>query len=217
MTEPPPRDATTEGPTSYTTLRRDVVVEREISRSRFLTFLSPVPDEPAARERIADVRALHPRARHHVTAMILGPRRDLERSNDDGEPSGTGGAPMLDALRAAGVSDVVAIVVRYFGGVLLGTGGLARAYRGGVVDALAQASLRRRTLLRRHAVRASYAQAAAIEAEARRRGWVLEATYGEEVELLIDADPDRTGEVHRVVERASAGAAGVRDVGERWV
>ena len=82
--------------------------------------------EEDAREIIAQVKAEHPRARHHCTAFVIGSDGRVQRSSDDGEPSGTAGAPMFDALVSAGLSDIVAVVTRYFGGVLLGAGGLTR-------------------------------------------------------------------------------------------
>ncbi|HOA88438.1 MAG TPA: YigZ family protein, partial [Propioniciclava tarda] len=112
--------------------------EFEVKRSRFLTTLARVDAEEAAREVIADVRRVHPAARHHCSAFIVEVEgaQHIERSSDDGEPSGTAGAPMLGVLRGSGVTQVVAVVTRYFGGVLLGTGGLVRAYSDAVAEAL---------------------------------------------------------------------------------
>lgn len=201
----------------YTTIAAAVVSETEISRSRFLCLLSPVPDEAEARERIARARALHPRARHHCTAYVIGPGGGLERSNDDGEPSGTAGAPMLEALRSAGVSDVVAVVVRYFGGVLLGTGGLTRAYRGAVTDALALATPVVRSRLLTFDVRTGYAQAAAVQAEARRRDWPVEAGYGAEVDLRIAVGSQDVAALQACVERATTGASTAEPSGVTWI
>lgn len=108
----------------YETISGRVETEIEISRSRFLTRLERVSSEEDARAVIAAVRAEHPRARHHCSAFVLGPDGRVQRSNDDGEPSGTAGAPMLDALVSAGLSDVVAVVTRYFGVCCSALGGL---------------------------------------------------------------------------------------------
>ncbi|PWD49378.1 YigZ family protein [Serinibacter arcticus] len=202
---------------SYRTLRSEVAAETEISRSRFLSLLSPVDGEAAARERIAAVRAAHPRARHHCTAFVLGPDGALQRTNDDGEPSGTAGAPMLEALVAGGVSDVVAVVVRYFGGVLLGTGGLTRAYRGAVALALEDADVAVRTRHTSYELVAGYAEAAVVEAEARRAGWPVTATYGADVGLRVDVPPGGDARLVTSVERATAGRVAAREVGTTWV
>ncbi len=89
----------------------------------------PVPSVAAADAVVARVRKEHWDARHHCVALVVGPHADQQRSTDDGEPSGTAGIPMLEVLRHRHVTDVVAVVTRYFGGVLLGAGGLVRAYR----------------------------------------------------------------------------------------
>lgn len=174
----------------YRTIAAPVETELEIRRSRFLCFLVPADSEDAARALIARTRSEHPKARHHCSAFVIGERGQLQRTNDDGEPSGTAGAPMLDALLGAELSDVAAVVVRYFGGVLLGAGGLTRAYRAAVAEAVEAARIvvreRRLTVV----VDADYAAAALIEAEAHRRGWViLGAEYGAEVALQISIPP----------------------------
>ena len=117
------------GVTSYLTIARDATAEVEVPRSRFLCTLRRVATEDAARALVAALRREHWDARHHCSAFVLGP--DAVRpalQSDDGEPAGTAGAPMLEVLRGAGVSDVAAVVTRWFGGTLLGAGGLVRAY-----------------------------------------------------------------------------------------
>ena len=113
---------------SYLTIAGRSSAEIEVRRSRFVCDVERVESEEAAREFIEAIRSGSREARHHCTAFILGSNGAIQRSNDDGEPSGTAGAPMLEVLRGRGVSDVVAVVTRWFGGVLLGTGGLIRAY-----------------------------------------------------------------------------------------
>lgn len=112
------------------TIASPVTAEREIERSRFLATLHPVADEDEAGRVIAAVRGRWHDARHHATALVLGPDGQRHRSSDDGEPGGTAGAPMLSVLVGAGLTDVVAVVTRWFGGTLLGAGGLVRAYGG---------------------------------------------------------------------------------------
>ncbi|RLP67841.1 DUF1949 domain-containing protein [Mycetocola reblochoni] len=180
----------------------------EVKRSLFRCDLVPVATEDAARSLIAAVRAEHPRARHHCSAFVLGPSARTQRSNDDGEPSGTAGAPMLDALTSAGLSDVVAVVTRYFGGVLLGAGGLTRAYRGAVAEAIAVARPRTLVLRRLLEVRLDYAAAASLEAQARRRGWaVLDADYAADVGLRLGVPQSEEPELGALVAELTAGSA----------
>ncbi|NUO34099.1 MAG: YigZ family protein [Dermatophilaceae bacterium] len=133
-------------PRRYLTLASPAVAEVEVRRSRFVCDVAPATSEGAARAFIEQVRARSRDARHHCAAYVLGPNGATLRSNDDGEPSGTAGAPMLDVLRGRGLTDVVAVVTRWFGGTLLGTGGLVRAYGDAVTAALQQAVLVRMEL-----------------------------------------------------------------------
>lgn len=140
-----------------------VRVEQVVTRSRFIATLAPVGDASTADATIAEVRRRFHDARHHATAMVLGADGQRQRSNDDGEPAGTAGAPMLAVLRGARLTDVVAVVTRYFGGTLLGAGGLVRAY-GGAVSAAVDAAPRlvRRPVVR-FAVRVGHADAGRLE------------------------------------------------------
>jgi len=135
-----------DGP-GFDTLAAPATAETRVQRSRFLAEAAPAADETAARAHLADVIRRHHDARHHCVAWRLGHGADLtEFRSDAGEPSGSAGEPILNALRAADVTDAVCVVARWFGGVKLGTGGLGRAYRECAELALADAP-RRRVLL----------------------------------------------------------------------
>ncbi|WGD37702.1 YigZ family protein [Lysinibacter sp. HNR] len=204
--------------TSYRTLLRAVETESEVKRSRFICYLMPVASEGAARSSIAEIRSLHPKARHHCSAFIIGPGQELQRTNDDGEPSGTAGAPMLDALLGAGLSDVVAVVVRYFGGTLLGAGGLTRAYRASVAQAVEAAELIIRELRATVEVSSDYAAAAVIEAEARRLGWgVVGSEYTSEVLMTLSVPPGQLALLRERVAELTAGTAVLSEVGLGYV
>lgn len=107
--------------------------------SRFVAYACPVSSEEEVRSFVDTLRKEHHAARHHCFAYRIGPGGSLFRANDDGEPSGTAGRPILGAIDSAGLSDVLVVVVRYFGGILLGVPGLVRAYREAAADALARA------------------------------------------------------------------------------
>lgn len=194
----------------YETIVGRVECEIEISRSRFLARLEHVASEEEARTVISAARAEHPRASHHCSAFVLGPDGRVQRSNDDGEPSGTAGAPILDALVSAGLSDVVAVVTRYFGGVLLGAGGLTRAYRSAVAEAVRSARRVRRVLRREVLVRSNYEVAARIEAEARRRDYTVgSADYGDAVLRRFLVAEEELPALAAFVAELSAGTAEV--------
>lgn len=122
------------------TIAATVRTETVVTRSRFITTLAPATDRDAADTIIAAARREFHDAGHHCTAMVFGPDGQRERSNDDGEPAGTAGAPMLAVLRGSQLTDVIVVVTRYFGGTLLGAGGLVRAYGGAVTAAVDRAS-----------------------------------------------------------------------------
>ncbi len=202
----------------YLTIARDAGAQIEERRSRFRCRLVRVEDEAAARLVVEEERRVHWDARHHCSAFVLGARADLQRSSDDGEPAGTAGAPMLEALRGAGVSDVAAVVTRWFGGVLLGTGGLVRAYGEAVRAALAEAGTLVRERRREVAVDLDHAVAGRVESALRARGIaVLDVTYAGTATLVVGVPVGEEAQLAAVLAELTAGAATPRLVGERWV
>ena len=106
-----------------------------INKSTFITYLQRVNNEDEASDFINEIKKLHPKATHHCQAMLI--NESIQGSNDDGEPSGTAGLPMLEILRKKNMELIAAVVVRYYGGIKLGAGVLISAYSKGVFDALA--------------------------------------------------------------------------------
>lgn len=141
------------------TIASAVEHETVIRKSRFLTRIEPVSSVEQADTVIAAIRKRAWDANHNCTAMVTGLLGDQARSSDDGEPSGTAGIPMLEVLRWRELTDVVAVVTRYFGGVKLGAGGLVRAYSSAVSEALDLASLVRRAALRQVTLEVPHADA----------------------------------------------------------
>lgn len=204
--------------TTYLTVAGHATGEVEDRGSRFLCTLRRVADEDEARGLVASLRREHWDARHHCSAFVLGPGGTIQRSSDDGEPAGTAGAPMLEVLKGAGVSDVAAVVSRWFGGTLLGAGGLVRAYGDAVRAALAEAGTLRRALLTELALELDHADAGRVEGELRARGVrVLDVAYDARVRLLLAATPGDVDRLGEVVAAATAGAGLLERVGERWV
>jgi len=123
-------------PAFYFTIFQNGTYEIEVKKSRFLCHLKRVITEDEARNFITKIKKEHWKARHNCSAFIVGNNGEIERSNDDGEPSGTAGVPMLEVLKNKQLINVCAVVTRYFGGVKLGTGGLIRAYTQSVAETL---------------------------------------------------------------------------------
>ena len=128
-------------------------------RSKFYAFAEHVDDEESAKARVAALRKQFYDARHVCFAYVLDFDGLRTRSNDDGEPSGTAGRPILGALRSAGLTFTLVVVVRYFGGVKLGTGGLVVAYREAAAAAIAEATTEERLIMEQLRVEVPYADA----------------------------------------------------------
>ena len=125
---------------SYTTILNEAKFEYEDRKSVFISTAAPIKNEDEALAFIAYVKKKYPDARHHVYAYVLR-ENSIMRFSDDREPQGTAGMPTLDAIRKNGCTDVVIVTIRYFGGTLLGTGGLVRAYSSEATGALNNAQI----------------------------------------------------------------------------
>ncbi|WP_349829213.1 YigZ family protein [Brevibacterium litoralis] len=193
---------------AYLTPRGDHTAEIEIKRSRFIARVAHVETEEQARAVVEEERSAHPKARHHCSAFVLDPDSRTQRSSDDGEPSGTAGIPMLEVLTGHGLTYAVAVVTRYFGGTLLGAGGLVRAYGGAVSAALDGMEVDERELLVPVTVDLDYSVAAGLTVTAEQRGWkVVDSEYGASVVHTIAVPPDDVEALVAVLADASAGAA----------
>ena len=153
-------------------------------KSRFIGEIWPVSTEEEARQRVADVKKKYHDARHSCWCFLL--RDGTIRYSDDGEPQGTAGQPMLEVFSRAGITDCVCVVTRYFGGVLLGTGGLVRAYTRSAKDALDAAGITVERLWDRLLVPCSYGQFEQVRQETQWHGGVIEDTdYGADIMLTV--------------------------------
>ena len=126
---------------NYRTIKEDNQHEIEIKKSRFICFLKRIESEDEAKNFIQQIKKEHWKANHNCSAFVLGEHNEIQRSSDDGEPSGTAGVPMLEVLKKNNLINVCAVVTRYFGGTKLGAGGLIRAYSGAVAQAIASTGI----------------------------------------------------------------------------
>ncbi|MDO4928360.1 MAG: YigZ family protein [Corynebacterium sp.] len=192
----------------------------EIKRSKFYCFIRQTTDEQHARDFIADVRGRFPDARHHCSAFIyhVADAVPVERSNDDGEPTGTAGRPMLDVLRGSGLLDISAVVVRYFGGIKLGAGGLVHAYS----DAVAQCLPEIETVLRKRQdlfqVHFSHADAGRYAAELRNKNiMVVDTTYGQDVCVTLGIEPGTKDALQGTIDAIVADTVKLHEAGTQWL
>lgn len=196
------------------------VNEIEIKRSRFITWIARAESEEEAREVIARARHEFPDARHHCSAFIVhvDGAVPIERSSDDGEPAGTAGKPMLDVLRGSGLESAVAVVIRYFGGVKLGAGGLVHAYSESVSAAVEQVPRAEKSLRELVDVDLPHADAGRIEAELRTHGIdVVDVAYGAQARYTFALIPGSREEFDALLAAATQGSAAAREAGTMWL
>lgn len=157
-----------------------------ISKSRFLTFIDRVETEQQALDFINSIKKEHYQATHNCSAYLIGEHDTIQKANDDGEPSGTAGVPMLEVLKKQGLKDVVVVVTRYFGGIKLGSGGLIRAYGKATTEGIKAAGVVARRKHRIVRVTADYTWLGKLENEIRNSAYTLrDIVYAENVELIV--------------------------------
>ncbi|MCD8391336.1 MAG: YigZ family protein [Firmicutes bacterium] len=161
-------------------------------KSRFIASVRPISNEEEALEYLSVIRSKYADARHNVYAYVVD-ENNIFRYTDDGEPSGTAGMPVLDAIRKAGLVDVIVVVTRYFGGTLLGTGGLVRAYGTCASEGLKDAGIVTRMLCDTVDVTVDYVLLGAVEHKIRNDGYITGDTdYGENVTFRVYTPSEET-------------------------
>ena len=202
--------------TSYRTVKGPASVELVINKSRFIGQCFPITTESEALEKLAALRKQYWDATHNCYAYSVGKKGEIARFSDDGEPGGTAGMPMMDALRGAGVTDVLCVVTRYFGGILLGTGGLVRAYSRSCSEAIRAAGIVRMTPCDLVAFQVPYHQWAMFQQEARKQGASLGPEYGEKVSCIAAVEAEKTKTFMDAVYDQSAGSLTGQVIGREY-
>lgn len=176
---------------NYTTVAGDFETEQMIQKSRFIARVYPVKSEAEAAQIVADVKKEHYKATHVCSAWVLHTVPVRQKASDDGEPSGTAGRPMLDVLLRRGLSNILVVVIRYFGGVKLGAGGLVRAYAGSCAQVLDAARLISWEVRARVTVETEYALYQGLKQKLEADGDVpVEERFTEMVALDFLIDPE---------------------------
>lgn len=169
----------------YKTVSVPAETELVEKKSRFIARVQPVTSEQEALAFVRQVKSEHPSARHNVYAYVLR-ENNLQRYTDDGEPSGTAGMPVLDSIRKRNLTDVAVVVTRYFGGTLLGTGGLVRAYGGAASTGISAAKPVLQKLCEIYAVQCSYDLYGKVEYAVNQAGYTVRDTvFGAEVTMQV--------------------------------
>ena len=162
--------------------------EREIviSKSRFIAYVDRAETEEQALAFIDQIKKMHPSATHNCSCYMVGEHDQIQKANDDGEPSGTAGVPMLEVLKKQGLKDTVVVVTRYFGGIKLGGGGLIRAYGKSTTEGIDAAQVVERKVHHLMKIAVDYNWLGKVENEVRQSAYTLkEITYADGVELYV--------------------------------
>ena len=191
--------------TSYKTVRQAASDEYVVNKSRFIGQACPCQTEEEALSFIRKVREKYRDATHNCYAYVIGENAGIMRYSDDGEPGGTAGMPMMEVLRGAGVTDVLCVVTRYFGGILLGTGGLVRAYGRTCSEAIQAAGVVRMVSCDLVRFEVPYAQWSLFQQVSRKHEADLAPEYEGVIRCVAAVEAARTDAFLRDVFDQSAG------------
>ena len=202
----------------YKTVTADFTGFYEEKKSRFIATLHPVTTEEEALEFINKMKKQYWDARHNCSAYIIGADNPIERSSDDGEPSRTAGLPMLEVLKGAELRNVCLVVTRYFGGVLLGTGGLVRAYQSAAKDAVANTQVLTCRQMNRVVFTIDYTAYGKLQYIATGEGLTVENTdFSDSVNVTMLLDDSQLESVTKKITEITSGSCTVDNLGKYWV
>lgn len=177
-------------------------------KSRFIATVRPIETEEEAIEFIAKMKKKYWDARHNCYAYVAGKNQELQRCSDDGEPNGTAGRPMLDVLLREEIHDAVVVVTRYFGGTLLGTGGLVRAYQKATQEGLANSVVIEKQQGELLKVQASYQEVGKLQYVLGQNGIpIIDSVYAQDVELHGVVPKEQTAKIEKELLEATNGKA----------
>jgi len=202
----------------YQTVRGEASAEYEISRSRFIAYVRRAASGEEAASFLQAVKKKHWDARHHCSAYVIGERGQLQKADDDGEPSGTAGKPILETIKKNHLSDTVIAVTRYFGGIKLGAGGLIRAYGKAAALGLDAAEIVEKELFARLRITLEYAFLGAVENNLRAQGYrVEEKTFTDCVALTVLVKAGAAEAFASAVNDWTSANCLLEDLGETYV
>jgi uncharacterized YigZ family protein len=192
--------------------------EYKIQKSRFIAHTSPVKTEEEAQAFIHAIKKQYFDARHNCSAWILGRQSNLQHSNDDGEPGGTAGNPILESIKKNSLTDIVIVVTRYFGGIKLGAGGLIRAYSHTAVLGIEASCIVQILEFQRVAITIDYTLLGTVENELRQKGIRLaNKSYTENVTLTLLLEKEKAGNILASLTDLTAARCQFRHLGDTYL
>jgi uncharacterized YigZ family protein len=199
----------------YLVINKAISFSEEIKKSRFITYLAPVASKQDAMDYLHSIKQLHLAARHHCWAYVAASPKNsvLMGCSDDGEPKGTAGKPMMALLQGSNVGEIMAVVVRYSGGIKLGTGGLVRAYSNGIQQLLPQIETREKRFYQQYQVSCDYAQMAQLESLlVNSVGRIVQVDYQQSVDAMIEVDQQQVEAFFKQLQSATQGKVNVTKI-----
>lgn len=186
---------------------RDEII---INKSKFICSVLPISSEEEAIEFIEKIKKEFKEASHNVYSYTVGQNSNIQRFTDDGEPSGTAGMPVLNVINQENLKNVVVVVTRYFGGVLLGAGGLARAYSKSAKIGLEKGLIVHKKLYHEIYAKIEYTMLGKIENELTKNNFIIkDKTYGESVDIIVLASDEEVERLKNILNDATSGNVGL--------
>lgn len=201
---------------SYKTVAQESETLLVEKKSKFISNVKPVDNEADAIAYLNEIKSRYPDATHHVYAYVID-ENNIFRYSDDGEPSGTAGMPVLDTIRKADIVDVVVVVTRYFGGTLLGTGGLVHAYGASARQGLLESKVVMRRLCDVVSISVDYTLVGKMQYKLASLGYIPEDTvYGSDVEFIVCCPSDKTDRLIADITEITNGRAVCKKTGSKY-
>lgn len=192
----------------YITIKSRAEDSFEEKKSEFIGYVKRVTTEDEAKGFVAEIRALHKTARHNCFAYVVGQNMGIQRYSDDGEPQGTAGIPILEVIKKNGLTDCAVVVTRYFGGILLGTGGLTRAYTKGAAIAIEAGGVVEKVNGLRVSIDIDYDLYGKIQYLCAQNNWHIEdSEFGAGIKIYILAEEENIEKIEKEVIEATSGKA----------
>ncbi len=197
----------------YRTILNEGMAEIIEKKSRFISYAKPVKTDEEAREFIEQIKKQNWDATHNVFAYQVGEKNEIQRVSDDGEPQGTAGMPVLTVLTGEEIKNTVIVVTRYFGGTLLGTGGLVRAYGKAAKEAVLAAGIAEIESFERYSVKCSYSLSGKVQYEILQGNYIIEDTvFMEDVEYIVLVPDEKAGSFESTITDVSGAKAKITHI-----
>ncbi|MBU5467806.1 YigZ family protein [Virgibacillus sp. MSJ-26] len=203
---------------SYLTVKTEGSTEIIIQKSRFIGYIRRVETEEAAQSFIQDIKKKHHDATHNCSAYLIGEHDQIQKANDDGEPSGTAGVPILEVLKKQRLKDTAVVVTRYFGGIKLGAGGLIRAYGNTTSEAIRATGVVKRQLMQGFSVIVDYTLLGKLENMLRNSDYILKTiNYLDTVEFVVYVKDGEEKSFCEWIVDVSSDQAKIKDLDQAYI